>query len=56
MCVPGVGGVLPLDWSGPKFPLDDAFVAYSLDDRADAYDASNCEYSMCIGLISSVFC
>lgn len=32
--IPGVGGVLPLDGSPPKFPLDEAFVTYSLDDRA----------------------
>lgn len=37
MKIPGVGGVLPLDASTPappKFPLDDPFVAYSLDVRA----------------------
>lgn len=43
--IPGVGGVLPRDGSapgcapGPKLPLDEPFVAYSLDDlAADAYN------------------
>lgn len=41
--LPGVGGVLPLDGSAPapKLPLDDPFVAYSLEDlAADAYKLS----------------
>lgn len=40
--IPGVGGVLPLDGSPPRFPLDEAFVTYNLDDRA----ADACEWNI----------
>lgn len=44
--LPGVGGVLPLDASAfpPKLPLDEPFVAYSLEDLAADACKMNCDF------------